>query len=343
MNPSLSYLIRQHAKQLLRSTMKKPTSRPKPFVIDKETVVVVHAADKLEMQELSALVQAANKGKGLLVFLGEPKALQKAEGVTPSHAQAETQTVVSSASSKSRKKAPEQPAKAPATPAVTPDYSYLDHLRERMTVMQSKDHAGAVNSLIADWIRQEGAAPSKSLIFCQTNDEVHYMNRRAQAARLAAEAIDPRHNITIHESTLYVGDRVHFAKRSQTLGIEKGELGEVLRIDSRNRILDVRLDSGREVLIPLRDFDAVELGYAAGLRYQPDTKLLRAYFVWDAETQRRKLPDMHRFAHEPRLYVHGVGAQEPNVMSRASSSPPTRNNQQVMPTLARADELELRP
>ena len=322
LNPSLAYLAVQHGKQLLRSAMKMPTSRPKKFVIDKDTVIFVHDADKLAADELSVIVEAAKKGGGRLNLLGEPRTLRQEQGADQSQAQDQDKTFDSASKPDPKPPEPDGSSANPVPPLIR-ENTYLDLISEKATVKQSKDHAAAVNALIADWVRLEGAAPQNSLILCDTKDEARYMNRRAQAARLAADAISSATSVFVNHETIYVNDRVQFTKHSRPLGLKKGDFATVLALDTHDQVAHVRLDTGREVLVPLRDYSAIELGYAATFQTFQNAPKLRAYALCSGDLEHEKVLDASRLAKEMRLFVHGVETTiRPETASTSAASKP---------------------
>lgn len=166
------------------------------------------------------------------------------------------------------------------------------------------------------------------------------MNRRAQDARIAADAIDTRQHVTVNDISLYAGDRVQFAKRSRPLGIDKGDLGTVLRIDSARRVLDVRLDSGREVLVPLCDYQAVGLGYAMALRDAPEGSASRVYMLSGDQMLQSTLQAIGRM-NEPRIYVHGFPPPHETQNQSRSSLRDVGRTRSASPELAASEGPEL--
>jgi ATP-dependent exoDNAse (exonuclease V) alpha subunit len=93
-------------------------------------------------------------------------------------------------------------------------------------------------------------------------EEVSQLNRRAQQKALEAGKLTADQNIDVKGRTIFKGDRVLFTYTSQAAQVNNGDLGTVERIDRTRRLLNVRLDRGREVTINLRRYDHVEPGWA---------------------------------------------------------------------------------
>ena len=339
LRPSLGYLTLQHGTQLLRSAMKKPTSRPKKFAAGKETVVFVHDADKLAAHELTVIVDAVKKGGGSLMLLGEPRTLHRETSLDQSQSQDMAHATAASRQLNTSSPAPANGGETPVAPMPS-QKTYLQVLSDTAIVTSSPNHARSVNHLIADWARREAKTPQNAFILCDTEHESQYINQHAQAARLAAEVIDARNHISFNGLSLYRGDRVRFTNRSRPLRIEKGDVGTILRIDESRRVLEVRCDSGHEVVVPLRDYHAVSLGYATTLRDAPVPLNARAYVLCGREMTRDQFSVLRTLPGGLRLYVHGLPPTR-DTSHAPQSRHTTHNPRLVSPAVSPSEGPEL--
>jgi ATP-dependent exoDNAse (exonuclease V) alpha subunit len=180
----------------------------------------------------------------------------------------------------------------------------LRNLADRGLVTVADSRAAARAALVSDWAKNERDARAKNLIFTGTNAEAHDLNLLCQTARLnsgelatreratARTIIDPKSNKPF-TFTVYRGDRVLFTERSRTLGVTNGDLGTVTAVRTRTlrhgAALSVKLDDGRTVLVPLKSYSGLRLGYAVTTHKGQGTTVDRAYVLAGGRMQDREL------------------------------------------------------
>ena len=66
----------------------------------------------------------------------------------------------------------------------------------------------------------------------------------------------------VNGEVIHEKDRILITKNDRGLEVNNGDLGTVKRIELISQRMIVRLDDGREVSLPYRDFQSMNLGYA---------------------------------------------------------------------------------
>ncbi len=163
--------------------------------------------------------------------------------------------------------------------------------RGQLTV--SKDRERARDDLITTWKKSGVDRPEDNLILAGTNCDAAILNRDAQASRIESGVIDDnRYSVDHGADRFFEGDRVLFTKNSAPRGIRNGALGTVEQIaqpDVEHGVLNVRLDSGRQVMIKLDEYDHIKLGYAVTTHKSQGMTTENSYVLTDESMQDREL------------------------------------------------------
>ena len=175
--------------------------------------------------------------------------------------------------------------------------------------------------LIDHWKNRGVLKPQQNLILAGTNADAGEMNALAQAERKKAGRLGWV-GVKVNGQKLYKGDRVLFEKNARALGVANGTLGTITSID-RNT-LTARLDNGRYVDIPLRQYDQLRLGYAVTSHKAQGMTTRNAYVLIDSSIQHREISYVQasRASALTRFYVDEATAGKhlinlPKLMSRS--------------------------
>jgi Ti-type conjugative transfer relaxase TraA len=142
----------------------------------------------------------------------------------------------------------------------------LDRYNEQGAVRFAESRGEAKEDLVKGWSAYRAAAPEKrAIILAHTRADVAELNRRArevlkQRGELGSGVrVETSREVTRDDGT---GDRVMFLKNDRELGVKNGTLGTVTDVgrDSMRVVLDGK---EREIGFNLRDYGAVDYGYAA--------------------------------------------------------------------------------
>ena len=269
---STGFVAGHHLKQLVRAAKGKRTygyKKPAPHKFHSKQILIVDEASMVNLRHFQMLLDAAQKGGATIVFVGDPNQLAPVEGTAPflslSHrcGYAKLQDIRRQRDAWARDAAKHfakgEPGKALALYA------------ERKQIRVRDDREQAIRQMVLDWTGEGLRTPERAVILCSTNADCQTANALCQQKAIEVGWIDPRVSVTVEdrqkdgqvfESTIHVHDRILFTRNSKKYGVQNGTLGVVTALDARARKMAVRLDNGKTVLIPLRKFSHVRLGYA---------------------------------------------------------------------------------
>jgi hypothetical protein len=138
--------------------------------------------------------------------------------------------------------------------------------------------------LVDRWDKDRLALPNASrLILTHTNDEVQALNSLARARLKAQGEIGEDVTIKVErgDRTFASGDRVLFLKNERGLddrgGVKNGTLGTAEVVEA-NR-MSVRLDDGRSVAFDLKDYNAIDHGYAVTIHKSQGVTIDRVHVL----------------------------------------------------------------
>lgn len=310
LNPSPSWNVKQHSKQLLRAARGRPTFRPGPFTLGPDSVLLVDEAGMLGTRQVQRLVDLAQRGGGTLILMGDANQLPPIEAGGPLNALAKRL----GSACLTRNERQRDPADARAVQdlregnAEKAIRSYGE--RERLHVAASRSEA--MDRLISDWQKCEGHHPQRGMIFASFNAEVADLNVRCQAARLRARQLDVRASATCQGCEFYRGDRVLITEGDRRLGVDNGDLGTITKVSTRFNTITVELDRGVSVSIPLSKFEQVRLGYAVTTHKGQGSTVDRAYVLLGGAMQGREISHVQssRARDETRWYTDKAEAGE---------------------------------
>jgi Ti-type conjugative transfer relaxase TraA len=194
--------------------------------------------------------------------------------------------------------------------------SYQEHGAIRFTATRAQ----AKDRLIGDWADQRDSQPEKSsLILAHTRADVTDLNQRArevlkQRGELGPEVkVETWREVTRDDGSLTIqrgervfapGDRVKFLKNDRELGVKNGTLGTVMSVntDSMRVILDGKQE--RQVRFELRNYAAIDHGYAATVHKAQGTTIDHAFVLATPGMDRHlSYVGMTRHREEAKLYA----------------------------------------
>ncbi|MGE3239520.1 MAG: MobF family relaxase [Pirellulales bacterium] len=252
--------LKHRAQQLERAARDKTTYREERFTITPKTILVIDEAGMVGTRQLAKLVEAVEQGGGKLVLVGDAKQLQPVEAggafssVGRRVGQAELAHITRQKEDWARE-AVHQFARGDAATA-------LKSFAERDLLSVSNSRHEAMQKLVLDWKRDGLAAPKENLILTGTNHEAATINQQCQEARLQEPYHHVRFSAQVGPTEIHEGDRVLFTKNSRQHRVCNGDLATVQRIDESGKTMLAKLDRGDTVLVPLKDYQHIQLGYA---------------------------------------------------------------------------------
>jgi conjugative relaxase-like TrwC/TraI family protein len=294
---------------------------PNRVQLDRKTILVIDEAAMLDTRTMKALVEAVNRADAKLVMAGDARQLQPIGAGAPFN---DIAKALGAATLMEIKRQSDDQAKK-----MVKDFSEgkaAEALRvadEKGHVHQGPNKQHVINQLVGDWAPGGVAKPKDNLILAGTNEDVAYLNQRAQAVRKRTGKLSGLGR-KINGQKIYKGDRVLFGQNASYLGINNGTIASVTKV--RGKALDVRLDSGKRVSVPLQYYpkDQISLGYALTTHKAQGASFENTFVLIDPTMQDRELTYVQasRARSTTRFYVDEETAGESlgNVIKKMEKS-----------------------
>jgi Ti-type conjugative transfer relaxase TraA len=154
----------------------------------------------------------------------------------------------------------------------------LSALYERGRLFVGEERKDAREQLIRDWGKAGVEYPEDNLILSGTRKEVSLLNKSAQEKRQEAGKLGET-NYPVEGFLVYEGDRVKFTKNHKALNLFNGDFGTITHIDKINHVMQVELDRGELVTVPLKDYANLTLGYASTTHAAQGVTVENAYIL----------------------------------------------------------------
>ena len=225
-------------------------------------VLVVDEAGMIGTRQLERIVGEAQRRDAKVVLVGDPEQLQAIEAGAAFRSVAERHGAIEITDIRRQRDdwqrlATRQLATGRTAEAV---YAYAEH--GQVHAAPTRDDARA--SLIERWDRdRQGAPVATRIILTHTNDEVRALNLAAR--KRLREAGELGRNVAVQTErgarSFGTGDRVMFLQNDRSLGVKNGTLGTIDSVTSAR--MAVLLDDGRAVAFDVKDYAALDHGYAA--------------------------------------------------------------------------------
>lgn len=271
-NRSFGFKCRHHLKQLARAFRGKRTYRLKhlkPVRIDRNTILVVDEVGMVDTRHWENLTELVNRNGGTVVAVGDGRQLPPVDGGAPFQSLCNR---IGCAKLREIVRQKEEWAQE-ATKLVSQGKAgqALAMYAERGLVTVGEDMDEALEILVRDWSVRGIQRPERAPILVSTNEEAETVNDLCQQARLKAGVLSSRKSTEIvdedesrditYRCRVYQGDRVVLTRNDRRLDVRNGFTGTVIGISPFGRSISVRLDDGRCVIIPVKEYKHIRRGY----------------------------------------------------------------------------------
>jgi Ti-type conjugative transfer relaxase TraA len=263
-------------------------------------VLVVDEAGMIGTRQMERLLSAADQAGAKVVLVGDPEQLQAIEAgaafrsISERHGSAEITEI------RRQRTDWQRDATRWLATGRTPDAIQAYRDQDMVRGANTRSQARAV--LVGSWDRQRQAEPDKSrIILTHTNAEVQSINGEARE-RLRASG-DLGEDVSVQadrgERQFASGDRIMFLRNERSMGVKNGTLGTVEQVSADR--MGVQLDDGRQVAFDVKDYAAVDHGYAATIHKSQGVTVDRTHVL--------ATPGMDRHAAYVALSRHRDGVQ----------------------------------
>ena len=246
--------------------------------LTRNDVLVVDEAGMIGTYQMERVLSHARDAGAKVVLVGDPEQLQAIEAgaafrsIAEAHGSAEI-TEVRRQREDWQKDATRALATGRTAEAI---HAYAD----RGMVQAAGTREGARAELVEGWDRQRHADPDKTrIILTHTNAEVRELNQEARERVRASGGLGEEVGVTVDRGArdFAVGDRIMFLRNERSLGVKNGTLGTLERVEGGR--MAVRLDGGGRAAFDLKDYAAVDHGYAATFHKSQGVTVDRAHLL----------------------------------------------------------------
>jgi Ti-type conjugative transfer relaxase TraA len=225
-------------------------------------VLVIDEAGMIGSRQMERMLAEAEKRGAKVVLVGDPEQLQAIEAGAAFRSLAERHGVVEITEVRRQREDWQRDATRYLATERTCEAIQAYAAHGAVHVVETRQQARA--DLIERWDRDRQIVPDASrIILTHTNDEVRELNLAARG-RLSSSGMlgeDVTAQTERGARDFAAGDRIMFLRNERSLGVKNGSLGTVQSADPAR--LSVMLDDGRVVAFDVKDYAAIDHGYAA--------------------------------------------------------------------------------
>lgn len=243
-------------------------------------VLVIDEAGMIGSRQMDRVLAAADKVGAKVVLVGDAEQLQAIEAgaafraLTERHGAAEITEI--------RRQREGWQRQATRELATGRTLAALDRYADAGMVHVSATREEAMRALVTGWDAARRDKPETSqIILAHTRADVAELNELARSRLREAGELGDDHAVATErgERAFAIGDRLMFLRNERSLGVKNGTLGTVE--DIRGATLTVRLDGGaaRNVSVDLRDYAAVDHGYASTIHKSQGVTVERTHLL----------------------------------------------------------------
>ena len=241
-------------------------------------VLVVDEAGMIGTRQMERVIGEAQKCGAKVVLVGDPEQLQAIEAGAAFRSIAERHGSVEITDI--RRQREEWQRAATRQLATGRTERAIESYDRRGHVHASETRQAARAALIDGWDRERIATPGTTrIILTHTNDEVQALNGLARTRLRNGGELGE--DVTIKtergERSFAAGDRVMFLRNERSLGVKNGTLGRLESVGATR--MAVMLDDGRSVAFDVKDYAAVDHGYAATVHKAQGVTVDRAHVL----------------------------------------------------------------
>lgn len=305
---TLSQFAKTHTEKERNERPTLTTNLQHPQVaLNAKSILVIDEAAMLSTEDMRRILDEVERAKAKVVLVGDARQLQPIGPGNPFQALVDRLGAIQMDDIQRQQDPFDRQMVQELSEGTVHDA--LRNLAERDLVHCADDRASAIKQLVTDW---GDARDPSSLILVPTKAEASEINRQCQQMRQTRGEIRNGLGLKVNGQTIQGGDRILFSQRNRRLNLENGDFGVVEQANPIQQSLTVRLDSGRKVLIPIQDYDSIQLGYATTVHKGQGATVDRAFVLLGGYQQDQHLSyvQLSRARAETRVYVDRYEAGE---------------------------------
>ncbi len=231
-------------------------------LLTETSILVVDEAGMIGTRQMERIIAEAGKRGAKVVLVGDPEQLQAIEAGAAFRSVAERHGSVEITDIRRQREDWQRMATRQLATERTGEALGAYQQHDAIHVAETREAARV--DLIDRWDGQHQAEPGASrIILTHTNDEVALLNQAARGRLRARQELgdDVTLQVDKGERPFAAGDRVMFGRNERGLGVKNGSLGRIESVTATR--MAVMLDNGTAISFDLKDYAAIDHGYAA--------------------------------------------------------------------------------
>ncbi|HZG47852.1 MAG TPA: Ti-type conjugative transfer relaxase TraA [Allosphingosinicella sp.] len=225
-------------------------------------VLVIDEAGMIGSRQMERVITQAEKRGAKVVLVGDPEQLQAIEAGAAFRSIAERHGSVEIRDIRRQQEGWQRSATRQLATGRTAEAVDAYDRRGHVHAAETRDEAR--QELIDRWDKDRAAEPQLSrIILTHTNEEVQALNGIARERLRGAGELGEDVTLTTDRGArqFAAGDRIMFLRNERSLGVKNGSLGRVDSVAAAR--MAVMLDNGRAIEFDVKEYAAIDHGYAA--------------------------------------------------------------------------------
>lgn len=325
--PDIGQLWRTLGQQVVAAI---ESGRTKKILSDK-SVLVIDEAGMLSTPHMEKLARHVNESGAKLVLVGDAG---QTKPIGPGAPFPELGEKFGQATLKNIKRQHEQwEREAIQATAAGNVRESLKAYGEHDRIFLAETQSDSMDELVRRW-GEDRDLPGASVIIASTHSEVNKLNEKVQQLRQRLGELGEA-ELKHENQAFHVNDCVLFTKPSRARGIENGMPAEVLAVDPEDRLLTVRLETGKKLTVALDEFPSVKLGYAVTTHYAQGMTVDRAYVQLGGQMQDRAISYVQTSRARDATYLYAVKGEEGDELEQLARDMERNRENQMAHTILR--------
>ncbi|MFS0851467.1 Ti-type conjugative transfer relaxase TraA [Novosphingobium panipatense] len=246
--------------------------------LTRSDVLVLDEAGMIGTRQMERVLSHARDAGAKVVLVGDPEQLQAIEAGAAFRSIAERHGAAEITEVRRQREDWQKDATRALATGRTAEAIHAYATNGMVQAADTREQARA--ELVEGWDRQRQADPDKTrIILTHTNAEVRELNQEARERVRASGGLGEDVGVTVDRGRreFAPGDRIMFLRNERSMGVKNGTLGTLERIGEGH--MAVRLDGGGRAAFDLKDYAAVDHGYAATFHKSQGVTVDRAHLL----------------------------------------------------------------
>ena len=247
-------------------------------VLASNDVLVVDEAGMIGSRQMERVLSHARDAGAKVVLVGDPEQLQAIEAGAAFRSIAERHGAAEITQVRRQHEDWQKDATRALATGRTAEAIHAYAAKGMIHAVATREAARA--ELVEGWDRDRRTAPERTrIILTHTNAEVRELNQEARTRMRDSGELGEDRSVTVErgQRDFATGDRIMFLRNERSLGVKNGTLGTLEKVAEGRMV--VRLDGGERAAFDLKDYAAIDHGYAATFHKSQGVTIDRAHLL----------------------------------------------------------------